>query len=49
MWGACLEMGSWEEMRNDCQWVEGFFGGDENVLKLVVDMVLKPCGYTKNY
>lgn len=42
-------MGDWEEVRSDCQWVEGFYWGDDSVLKLVVGMVIKSRGSIKNY
>lgn len=32
-------------MGSDCLWVQGIFGGNENVLELVV-LVTQPCEYT---
>lgn len=34
-------------MGNDCEGVWGSFGGDENILKLIVVMAAQPCEYTK--
>lgn len=36
-------------MRSNWQWLWGFFGGDENVLKLTVVFIAQLCGYTENH
>ena len=36
-------------MEGDCQWIWGFEGSDEGVLKSAMVMVMHLCDYTRNH